>query len=381
MTIRRASVLSGIRFETLLLVTLAIGCGSSTTNNNSAGNASGGANATTGGAPGVGGGAIATGGSVFVATGGNLNATGGALTVATGGSVTTETGGDATTTDTGGSNNNGAGGSDGSTGGTATSGTGGSSTVDCNPPVTTQCTGTVPPAALISDFTATTSGTPPVTSTPVFGTWGQPVYGGTFIYPTSTPACGTTNVSPYPLTETVTGGNWNIQGTVGTYTGLGFWWNCNTGTTAAPTYAGICTIDASAYTGISFTISGTIGPVSTGTGTVGLTIQVSTPSTTAPAKNSDGTPATDSAGNPKPNCGTCTGTTCGTNVAVPVTTTASTVSFTWAQLGVTTSNAITSISFGLTDPCSLNNGYATTPCTPTTYPVNITIDNIQFTTT
>jgi hypothetical protein len=56
------------------------------------------------------------------------------------------------------------------------------------------------------------------------------------------------------------------------------------------------------------------------------------------------------------------------------------VNLTWAQLGVTTPNAISAISFQLTDPCSLNNGYAVTPCKPTTFPVNIAIDDLQFTT-
>jgi hypothetical protein len=52
---------------------------------------------------------------------------------------------------------------------------------------------------------------------------------------------------------------------------------------------------------------------------------------------------------------------------------------TWAQLGVTTPNAITGISFSFTDPFSLNSGYGTTPYTATPYPVDITIDDLQFT--
>ncbi|MGC9983878.1 MAG: hypothetical protein ABSF35_09620 [Polyangia bacterium] len=97
---------------------------------------------------------------------------------------------------------------------------------------------------------------------------------------------------------------------------------------------------------------------------------VSTPSTTPPK--------TDSAGNPK-NCGTCTAVTCGSSVAVPVMATAATVTLTWEQLGVTTPNAITGISFSFTDPFSLNGGYETSPYTATPYPVNITIDDLQFT--
>lgn len=326
MSTRRASLISGI--GSFVLVALTMGCHSST----------GGLASTSGGAGGnVGGTTDSTGGT---------QATGGAATAGMGGASVTATGGNPLGTGTGG-----------------TASTGGSVTEDCNPPVTTYCTGTVPPAALISDFSIAAGATTPV----VFGTWGQSISGGVYTYPGAAPACGTGIVSAYPLAQTVTGGNWNIQGTVGTYSGGGLWWGCNTSTAAA---AGACAIDASAYTGISFTISGSIGPVSNGTGTVGLAMTVSTPSTLAPKL--------DSAGNPK-NCGTCTSATCGSSVAVPVTATATTVTLTWAQLGVTTPNAITGISFSFTDPFSINGGYTTTPYTATPYPVDITIDDIQFT--
>lgn len=380
MTTRSTSSVSAIGFRSLVIAALAVGCGSSTTNNNapnSAGNTSvttggtagtdggttsgGGTTGTkaTGGAPNsVGGGANATGGSPGAATGGAANATGGAAANPTGGAAANPTGGAAT--DVGGSGN--------ATGGAATMSTGGS-TSTCNPPVTTLCTGTTPPAALISDFSIASGATAPS----LFGIWSQSVYGGTYVYPATVASPGPCDtVSNYPLTQDLTGGNWHVQGTVGTYSGLGLWWQCNTGTTTTPAYVGSCVIDASAYTGISFTVSGSVGPVSSGTGTVGLTMQVSTPSTMKPAL--------DSANNPK-NCGTCTGSSCGTNVTVPVTTTATTVTMTWTQLGVTTPAAIAAISFAFTDPCSLNSvGYTTSPCTATTYPVDITIDNLQFTT-
>ena len=325
MSIRRASSISGIGFEWFVVVGLMVGCGSSTMKASGTGGSVGGIQASGGAA------VTTTGGVAVTATGGAASGTGGSSSAATGGSTAV-----------------------------------GSSTVDCNPPVTTYCTGTVPPAALISDFSIAAGATTPV----VFGTWGQSVFGGSYTYPGTGADCATGAVSAYPLTQTVTGGNWNIQGTVGTYSGGGLWWSCNMGTAGAASYISACTIDASAYTGISFTISGSIGPVSQGTGTVGLTVAVSTPSTTAPKL--------DSAGNAK-NCGTCTATTCGSSVAVPVTATATTVSLTWAQLGVTTPNAITGISFSFTDPFSLNSGYGTTPYTATPYPVDITIDDLQFT--
>ena len=321
-----------------------MGCHSST----------GGLSATSGGAGGnVGGTTNSAGGS---------QSTGGAVPAGTGGAAVAATGGAPVGSRSGGATGGGGGSSSASGGGSTVVS---SSAVDCNSPVTTYCTGTPPPAALISDFSIAAGATTPV----VFGTWGQSIYGGAYVYPGATPACGTGAVSAYPLTQTVTGGSWNVQGTVGAYSGLGLWWECNTGTAAAPNYAPACTIDASAYGGISFTVSGSIGPVSSGTGTVGLTMAVSTPSTTAPK--------TDSAGNPK-NCGTCTAATCGSSVVVPVAATATTVTLTWDQLGVTTPNAITGISFSFTDPFGLNGGYATSPPTATPYPVNISIGDLQF---
>jgi hypothetical protein len=342
MTTRRLSVSRGVGFRTLLLTTLAFGCSSSVTKNNPAGNGDGGDTAT-GGTTGAAGGDSSNRGTQSSA-GGNLGATGGSVSVETGGTVS-------------------------NTGGDSTTGTGASTTVDCNPPVATQCTGTTPPAALIADFSIATGSTGPA----VFGPWGQSVYGGAYIYPRAITTPGPCDETPssYPVTQNLTGGNWNIQGTVGTYSGGGLWWNCNTGTTAKPNYVPSCTIDASAYTGISFAVSGNAGPAVSPATTGSFFLSVSTPSTMKPAL--------DSAGNPK-SCGTCTATTCGSSVSVPVSAAATTVKLTWAQLGVTTPNAISGIAFSLTDPCSLNGGYAVTPCNPTTFPVDMTIDDLQFTT-
>ena len=310
MSTRRASLISGIGFPSFVLVALVMGCSSSAMKTNPP---------------------ISSGGSAgdTANSAGGTNSAGGAATAGTGGAAVTATGGSAVTT----------GGAPAGTGGSSTAATSGSTTVDCNPPVTTYCTGTAPPAALISDFSIAPGATAPV----LFGTWGQSIFGGAYTYPGTVPACETGTVSAYPLTQTVTGGAWNIQGTVGDYSGMGLWWGCNTGTAAAPAYAATCAIDASAYTGISFTVSGSIGP----------------------------------AGNPK-NCGTRTATTCGSSVAVPVTATATAVTLTWAQLGVTAPNAITGISFSFTDPFRLNDGYATSPFTATPYPVDVTIDDLQF---
>jgi hypothetical protein len=210
----------------------------------------------------------------------------------------------------------------------------------------------VPPGALISDFTIPDSGSPTV-----FGGWGQSVFGGLYVYPsTPSPNDPCAGAAPqYPIASSTSAGNWHVTGQVGTYSGGGLWFSCNTGTSSAPTYV-TCTIDASAYTGISFMVSGSGGPIS---------VMVGDPASTKPT--------TDSAGGPN-NCGTCTATNCGTSVSVPVTTTATSVSLTWAQLGVTNPAAITSIAFSLPDPYN----YATNPPVATPYSVDITIDDLRF---
>lgn len=346
------------RATALLLAPLAFGCSSSAMKSSPAGNGGGG-NTTVAGTTGAAGGASSVGGTTETSVGGNLGATGGS--VATGGAAIT---GGSTTSATGGATS-----AAGST--TSSTGTGGSTVVDCNPPLASPplCTGTAPPAALISDFSIAAGSTGPA----VFGTWGQSIFGGTYTYPAAVenpgPCDGTP--SPYPLTQDLTGGNWHITGTVGTYSGGGLWWECNSGTAAKLNYAGVCTIDASAYTGISFTVSGDAGPAVSPATTGAIAFSVLQPSTMKPKL--------DSAGNPK-NCSSCTATTCGSSVSVPVSTAATTATLTWAQLGVTTPSAISGIAFQFTDPCSLNNGYATNPCTPTTFPVDMTIGDIQFTT-
>src|SRR6185503_17340334 len=118
-------------------------------------------------------------------------------------------------------------------------------------------------------------------------------------------------VSMFPITSDVSGGNWHISGTVGTYSGFGLWWNC---TSAGKDHA-VCTIDASAYSGIQFSIRGNVGA----TASVNMTI----------ATADDSAVSTDIA---KPTCGTCTAATCTSpSVAVPVTATASTITLRWSD--------------------------------------------------
>ncbi len=242
-------------------------------------------------------------------------------------------------------------------------GTGGTGAVDCNPPQTVKCTGTRPPGPLIADFSAPDGG-----AAAVFGGWGESIFGGIYAYPgipSSTDACAGP-ASQYPLTSTTSEGAWRITGQVGTYSGAGLWWNCNTGTTATPAYTGSCTIDGSGYTGISFTVWGDAGPAVGDAGSGGITVSVSDPGTTQPT--------TDSAGGPS-NCGTCTSN-CGTSVQVPVSSTPRTVSLTWADLGVTNPAAITGISLALSLPPNMDwsTGISSSP-----YPLDLSLDGLRFT--
>ena len=237
---------------------------------------------------------------------------------------------------------------------TNTSGTGGSTTDTCNQPVTLLCTGTKPSSALISDFSLVNGATVPT----AFGPWGQSLSGGAYVYPSDGSANPCDSASPYPITQSFTSGAWNVTGTVGTYSGMGIWWVCATG---GGSFASSCLIDASAYTGISFKISGDAGPKGT------IMVNVGTPSTVGIA--------VDSAGNPK-SCAKCTaGPSCMKTASVPVTPTPTTVSFTWAELDVTEPDAIEQILLMLPDPCS----YTTGTCVATPYSANVTVDDMTFT--
>ena len=128
----------------------------------------------------------------------------------------------------------------GGTSGTTTPGSSGGTTATGVGGTNAETDGTLcpPPAqALITDFTYTPSGDGSTSTTEVrFGNAGT-LSGGEYVYPTS----GT-----YPLTSDVTGSSWHISGTVGDYSGFGL-------------YLDACSrIDASAYRGISFQISGTV---------------------------------------------------------------------------------------------------------------------------
>jgi hypothetical protein len=111
-----------------------------------------------------------------------------------------------------------------------------------------------PTQALITDFTPPEAGLSDAGDI-TFGDFGTQFSGGTFIYPT--PA----------LASDMIDGNWHISGTVGDYSGMGLYFQA----------ASKCAlVDASAYRGISFTISGTVNSPAPNTLTMGVSIAADT---------------------------------------------------------------------------------------------------------
>jgi hypothetical protein len=111
-------------------------------------------------------------------------------------------------------------------GGGGTIGTGDTDGVECPKPAT----------ALITDFTYDTTNAATTTATVHFGD-STTLGGGEFVYPTA---------GDYAVTSDVTASSWHISGNLGDYSGFGLYFdNCTR-------------VDASAYQGIQFTISGSV---------------------------------------------------------------------------------------------------------------------------
>lgn len=134
-------------------------------------------------------------------------------------------------------------GSGGSPGTGGNLGTGGILGVDASTSVPI-CIGVAPASPLIANFDDGTGRT--------FGVYGiDPVVGGT-------------NTQPPLLRQDFSQGNWHVYGTVPqSATSFYLYWSCPSLTT------GGCTLDASRYLGIEFTISGNAGPTNTLTLKVG----------------------------------------------------------------------------------------------------------------
>jgi hypothetical protein len=123
------------------------------------------------------------------------------------------------------------------------------------------CASVTPESALITDFSM-------LSDTNVFHSdskeWWLEFFGGPYVYP-GFDQCAETQQDPL-LAQEFSEESWHITGTVGTYAGAGMWF--------AP-----CNVDMSAYSGISFTISGNVGP------TGSILFNVATAANSAPSTN------------------------------------------------------------------------------------------------
>jgi hypothetical protein len=124
---------------------------------------------------------------------------------------------------------------------------------------------------MITDFTYDPSAGGTVTDM-TFGDFATTLSGGTFIYPTS-------------MVSDMSASNWHITGTVSDYTGMGLYFN------------NCALVDASAYRGISFTISGVTSSSTPNMLTMGVSIAADTVAYSWYVAHDAGTSA--------PNFGTC----------------------------------------------------------------------------
>jgi hypothetical protein len=213
----------------------------------------------------------------------------------------------------------------------------------------------LPMQPLITDFTYVADGG---SATAVhFGDDSTTFSGNEFVYPSS----GTDAV-----TSDVTGSSWHLTGTLDTYSGFGLSFdNCSK-------------VDASAYKGISFTISGSVPMSNLITMDVGIlddTIAASW------LDSKDAGTVTDGPGACFPVSGTnqYSQTTCADPIkTIPVTTTATTVSVLWTDFtggkpkANVLPNEILTIAWFFPPPTGAGTA------TAVAYPVDITIDNLSF---
>jgi hypothetical protein len=246
---------------------------------------------------------------------------------------------------------NGTGGSSGSgaAGTTTASGTGGSAGVAGATGTTGNGTLCPPPDQLITNFAYT----PTDGAAPTEVSWGN----------FSTTFSGETNIYGPGLTSDVSKGNWHISGTVSDYSGLQLLFNnCDH-------------LDASKFTGISLTISGSV-PHGNAI-TMAVATIADTPSATWLQANGDTTVAANASGICVPTSGTQyyhPG--CGDPTAsVPVSSTATPVNLTWSQFTGGQPDASP-------NPAQITSIYWLIPwtgSTDTSYPVDITIYGLSFT--
>jgi alpha-L-fucosidase len=209
----------------------------------------------------------------------------------------------------------------------------------------------LPATPLITDFTFTPSdsGTTDTTKVP-FGSSGS-LSGGEYVYPTGTDS--------YPLTSDVSASNWHISGNVGTYSGLGLYFDgCNV-------------VDASKYQGISFKISGSMGgnQLTFGVSTLNDSIAAGWINTNGGNSTAPGRciPTSGTGQYSEQGCSTPTKT-------IPVTSTPAVVNVLWSDLTGGSPEAT------VATPAEITGIYWTLPWSygGTPYPVDIVIDDLSF---
>jgi len=243
--------------------------------------------------------------------------------------------------------------------GGAVTGTGGAGVAGSTGAATGLGTVCPPPSQVITNFAYTPSDAGTADTTAVrFGSSGT-LQGGESFYPGAGEA--------FALTSDVTQSSWHITGTIGNYSGFALYFD--SGSTPCDR------VDASQFKGISFTISGSVphgNAITFGVGTV-----KDTPSGTwmhdvggkTAAKATDVGSCIPTSGTQyyHPGCGDPT-------TQIPITATAITQSITWATLTGGTPDASP-------DPAGITSIYWFFPwtgSTDTSYPVDITIDNLAF---
>jgi hypothetical protein len=190
-----------------------------------------------------------------------------------------------------------------------------------------------------------------------FGDFTNTLSGSTFVYP---------NDGAYAVHSDVTGSNWHMTGSLGNYSGFGV------------VFVGCTFLDASMYQGISFTVQGSV-PM----GTNSLTFSVGTAADEIShvwlnAVAMPSPPAPINAGRCIPAATQYDGTCTAPSHAVPVTAQRTTVRVLWADLAAGRPSAsvdpkeITNLAWAFPAPAGAGTA------NPTTYDVDLTIDDLQF---
>ncbi len=222
-------------------------------------------------------------------------------------------------------------------------------------------------SAALSDFSALDGGGGDPSA---FGDFATTFSGSSYVYPN-----GAAN---FPLVADFSQQNWHITGTVGDFSGFGLVFSL-----ASSATGGCDEVDASMFSGISFSIKGSV-PIA---GALANSVQftVGTAADDVAASWLDAHKATPTTADATPSFGTCMPVsnqydgTCGSpSLKVPLTDTATVINVKWTDLvggkpaASPDPTKITFISWVIPTPPGAGGA------SPTTYMVDLTIDDLQF---